>query len=214
MEFTDLIFRTRFMQVFIFEKTGGRLTMTWYPESFTSVAMNDMNMRADPSRNYPGRTYRFYTGDRLYGFGYGLSYTKFTYKLVSAPQNLNLKESMRNMLQQRGKHVNHIYVDEIHFCDSLKFEVKISVTNNGDINGSEVVLLFSKPTNNVKGSPERQLIGFERVHILSYESVETSFVVDPCEHLSFADEHGDRILPIGDHILISENIEHIVSIET
>ncbi|KAL8472757.1 hypothetical protein ACS0TY_029833 [Phlomoides rotata] len=193
---------------------GGRLTMTWYPESFTSVAMNDMNMRADPSRNYPGRTYRFYTGDRIYGFGYGLSFTKFTYKLLSAPQTLNLKESMRNLLQQRGNDVNYMYVDEVQYCDSLRFEVQISVTNIGDINGSEVVLLFSKPTKRFKGSPERQLIGFERIHILSNETVETSFVVDPCEHLSFADEHGNRILPIGDHILISENIEHIVAIQT
>lgn len=190
--------------------------MTWYSESFTSVPMNDMNMRADPSRNYPGRTYRFYTGDRIYGFGYGLSYTKFKYKLLSAPQKLNLKESMRqrNILDQRGNDANYIHVDEIQYCDSIKFQVQISVTNTGDIYGSEVVLLFSKPAKNFKGSPERQLIGFERVHILSNGSVETSFVVDPCEHLSFADEHGDRILPFGDHILISENIEHIVSIET
>lgn len=193
--------------------------MTWYPESFTSVPMSDMNMRADPSRNYPGRTYRFYTGDRIYGFGYGLSYTSFTYKLLSAPRKLSLQEStkprrQRNMLYQRGNDLNYIYVDEVPYCSSLRFQVQISVTNNGDINGSEVVLLFSKPTKFFKGSPKRQLIGFERVHVLSYETAETSFLVDPCEHLSFADEHGNRILPIGDHILISENIEHILSIET
>lgn len=192
--------------------------MTWYPESFTSVAMNDMNMRADPSRNYPGRTYRFYTGDRVYGFGYGLSYTSFIYKLSSAPQKLSLPESMKprrqwNMLYQSGNGLDSIYVDQVPYCSSLRFRVQISVTNSGDLNGSEVVLLFSKPANNFKGSPEMQLIGFERVHILSYETAETSFLVDPCEHLSFADEHGDRILPTGDHILISENIEHIVSMD-
>ncbi|PKI61484.1 hypothetical protein CRG98_018167 [Punica granatum] len=47
---------------------GGRLPMTWYPESFTRAPMSDMNMRADPSRGYPGRTYRFYNRDRIYGF--------------------------------------------------------------------------------------------------------------------------------------------------
>ncbi|KAK6151074.1 hypothetical protein DH2020_016006 [Rehmannia glutinosa] len=197
---------------------GGRLTMTWYPESFTSVPMSDMNMRADPSRNYPGRTYRFYTGDRIYGFGYGLSYTSFTYKLLSAPRKLSLKESInarrrRNMLYQRDNALDYIYVDEVSNCSSLSFHVQISVTNNGDIHGSEVVLLFSKASKNFKGSPKQQLIGFERVHLLSYETAETSFLVDPCEHLSFADVHGNKILPIGDHILISENIEHIVSVD-
>ncbi|PIN21658.1 Non-reducing end alpha-L-arabinofuranosidase [Handroanthus impetiginosus] len=197
---------------------GGRLPMTWYPESFTNVPMTDMNMRADPSRNYPGRTYRFYTGDRIYGFGHGLSYTSFIYKLVSAPRKLSLQESIkarrwRNMLYQRGNGFNYVYVDEVPYCSSLRFQVQISVTNNGDMDGSEVVLLFSKASKKFKGSPERQLIGFERVHVLSYETAETSFLVDPCEHLSFADEHGKRILPMGDHILISENIEHIFSIE-
>ncbi|KAH6803638.1 Glycosyl hydrolase family protein [Perilla frutescens var. frutescens] len=197
---------------------GGRLTMTWYPESFTRIPMNDMNMRADPSRNYPGRTYRFYTGDRIYGFGYGLSYTRFTYKLSSAPKKLSLPESMKprrqkNLLYQTGKELDYIYVDQVPYCSSLRFQVQISVTNSGDLNGSEVVLLFSKPAKTFEGSPEMQLVGFERVHILSYETAETSFLIDPCEHLSFADEQGNRILPTGDHILISENIVHIVSIE-
>ncbi|KAK4393917.1 putative beta-D-xylosidase 6 [Sesamum angolense] len=198
---------------------GGRLPMTWYPESFTSISMSDMNMRADPSRNYPGRTYRFYLGERIYGFGYGLSYTSFTYKLLSAPTKLSLKESINgrrwsNMLHQRSHNLEYVHVDEVLDCSSLRFQVQISITNNGDIYGSEVVLLFSKALKNFKGSPERQLIGFERIHILPHGIAETSFQVDPCEHLSFADEHGNRILSTGDHIIISENIEHVVSIET
>ena len=36
--------------------------MTWYPEAISNIPMNDMNLRADPFRDYPGRTYRFYTG--------------------------------------------------------------------------------------------------------------------------------------------------------
>ena len=45
--------------------------------------MTDMRMRADPASGYPGRTYRFYTGPKVYEFGYGLSYTKYSYKLLS-----------------------------------------------------------------------------------------------------------------------------------
>ena len=41
----------------------GRLTQTWYPESFVQgVSMLDMRMRPDVQEGYPGRTYRFYTG--------------------------------------------------------------------------------------------------------------------------------------------------------
>ncbi|GMP27555.1 hypothetical protein CsSME_00003487 [Camellia sinensis var. sinensis] len=196
---------------------GGRLPMTWYPESFTSVPMNDMNMRADPSRGYPGRTYRFYTGDRVYGFGHGLSYTNFTYKLLSAPNKLILlastkAESRKNMTQQRGYKLDYIHIDEVEYCDSLIFH--ISVTNNGDMDGSHVVMLFSRVPNFFKGAPEKQLIGFERVHTISYRSTETSIVVDPCKHLSIANEYGRRILPLGKHTLMLSDIEHIVSIET
>ena len=118
--------------------------MTWYPESFSKVAMNDMNMRADPFRGYPGRTYRFYTGNRVYGFGQGLSYTDFTYKFLSAPRKLSLLRSFtgtsnKNVLHQR-QGLDYIHIDEVKSCDSLRFYVHISVTNVGDTDGSHVVL--------------------------------------------------------------------------
>ncbi|KAL7141591.1 hypothetical protein ABFS83_08G063600 [Erythranthe nasuta] len=201
---------------------GGRLPVTWYPESFMSVPMTDMNMRADPSRNYPGRTYRFYTGDQIYGFGYGLSYTSFTYKLLSAPRRLNLRgptskaaRQRKHVLYQTGKdNLDYVYVDEVtRYCGSLRFEVEISLTNNGDMDGDEVVLLFAKASKRIEGSPERELIGFERVHVKSRGSGQTRFKVDPCEQFSTVDVSGERILPIGDHVLMSENIKHVVSIE-
>lgn len=200
---------------------GGRLPMTWYPESFTKIPMNDMRMRADPSSGYPGRTYRFYTGPRVYGFGQGLSYTNYTYKFLSAPSKLNLLRSIvgtssRNMLQRGGgkqEQQNYLNVDEIKSCDSLRFSVGISVMNVGDMDGSHVVMLFAKIAKNLKGTPEKQLIGFDRIHIKSYRSTETSIVIDPCKHLSIANVYGKRVIPLGDHVLMVGDLEHFISVE-
>ncbi|XP_021911455.1 probable beta-D-xylosidase 6 [Carica papaya] len=197
---------------------GGRLPVTWYPESFTKVPMNDMRMRANHSTGYPGRTYRFYTGPRVYGFGQGLSYTNYTYKLLSAPNKLNLLRfitgtSTRNMLQQGGEQLNYLNVDEIKSCDSLRFSVGISVMNAGEMDGSHVVMLFSKVAKNLEGTPEKQLIGFDRIHTKSYRSTETSIMVDPCKHLSIANVYGKRVIPLGNHVIMVGDLEHFISVE-
>nr|KYP66384.1 putative beta-D-xylosidase 6 [Cajanus cajan] len=166
---------------------AGRLPMTWYPEAFTNVPMNDMSMRADPSRGYPGRTYRFYTGSRVYGFGHGLSYSDFSYNFLSAPSKISLSRIVK--------------------------DVDVSVTNLGDLDGSHVIMLFARGPKVVEGSPETQLVGFSRVHTISNKSTETSILVDPCEHLSFADKQGKRILPLGSHTLSVGDVEHVVSIQ-
>lgn len=196
--------------------------MTWYPESFTRVPMTDMRIRADPTRGYPGRTYRFYTGDRIYGFGHGLSYSTYSYKFLSAPSKIGLSGtfnhgSIKSMLNQVGKQVyavDYIPVNEMQNCNSLRFSVQISVMNLGELDGSHVVMLFSRGPEGLKGSPETQLIGFDRLHTISYQSTETSILVDPCEHFSIVDEYGKRILPLGNHILSLGDIDHTVSVET
>ncbi|CAM8946891.1 unnamed protein product [Rhodiola kirilowii] len=197
---------------------GGRLPMTWYPESYTRIAMNDMSMRADPSRGFPGRTYRFYTGDRVYGFGGGLSYTTYHYHLMSAPDKISLSKFIKSSPNEKSpehniNHSNLILVDELMSCAALKFYVQLSVTNTGDMDGSHVILLFARLPKSVPGTPEKQLVGFSIVHTTSHESTETAILVDPCEHLSTADEQGIKVLPLGDHILmVDDDLEHSVSI--
>ncbi|CAL1371927.1 unnamed protein product [Linum trigynum] len=195
---------------------GGRLPMTWYPESFTKVPMNDMNMRADPSRGYPGRTYRFYNGDQVYGFGHGLSYTNYTYSLLSAPSRLNLlgfSTTRKRVLgsQQGG---GYVFVEDIPSCDSLKFYVVASVSNAGDVDGSHVLLLFARAPEVVGGTPLKQLVGFERVNTFSGRSTEASILVNPCRHLSIANEGGKRVMALGNHVLMLGDLEHTVAIET
>lgn len=197
---------------------GGRLPMTWYPESFTEVSMTDMNMRPNPSRGYPGRTYRFYTGNRVYGFGGGLSYTNFTYKILSAPSKLSLSGSLssnsrKRILQQGGERLSYININEITSCDSLRFYMQILVENVGNMDGGHVVMLFSRVPTVFRGAPEKQLVGFDRVHTISHRSTEMSILVDPCEHLSVANEQGKKIMLLGGHVLMLGDLEHSVTIQ-
>ncbi|XP_062169004.1 probable beta-D-xylosidase 7 [Alnus glutinosa] len=74
---------------------GGRLPVTWYPQDFVKVPMTDMRMRAEPSSGYPGRTYRFYEGEKVFKFGYGLSYSKYVYELPAVTQSMiHLNQSL------------------------------------------------------------------------------------------------------------------------
>lgn len=192
--------------------------MTWYHEAFTNVPMNDMRMRADPSCGYPGRTYRFYTGSRVYAFGQGLSYCNYTYKFLSVPNKLSLSGYLKdgyskNVINQVRDRLDYIYIDEVTSCDSLRFVVEISVTNVGDMDGAHVVLLFSRPPKVVRGTPEKQLIGFTSVNAISNGSTTTSVLVDPCMDLSFANEKGGRVLPLGDHRILLGDLEHTLSVQ-
>ncbi|KAE8696951.1 putative beta-D-xylosidase 7 [Hibiscus syriacus] len=80
------------------EGGGGRLPITWYPQDFTKVLKTDMRRRPEPSTDYPGRTYRFYKGDKVFEFGYGLSYSKYWYTFTRVSRNnlyLNHSSSLR-----------------------------------------------------------------------------------------------------------------------
>ncbi|XP_025690425.1 probable beta-D-xylosidase 6 isoform X2 [Arachis hypogaea] len=190
---------------------AGRLPMTWYPESFTNVPMSDMNMRADPSRGYPGRTYRFYTGTRIYGFGHGLSYSAFSYKfLSSSPTKISLHKSLK---AERLEGVDEVLVDDMQDCSKLRFGMQVSVMNLGDLDGRHVVMLFSRWPKVLQGSPTTQLVGFSSVHTVSYESIETSILVDPCQHLSLAHESGKRILPLGSYTFSVRDTHHTLSLQ-
>src|SRR6202044_709951 len=108
---------------------AGRLPVTFYKDVSQLPAFEDYAMK--------GRTYRYFEGTPLYPFGYGLSYTKFTYSGLRVP------------------------TDPVAAGSPMAAEV--TVTNSGDKAGDEVVELYlSFP--NVPGAPLRALRGFKRVH--------------------------------------------------
>lgn len=203
---------------------GGRSPITWYSQDYVDqVPMTDMNMRANVSRNFPGRTYRFYKGKPVYEFGHGLSYTTFSTFIVSAPSTIllyphNHPPSISSSISNHNTNANpnpngrSIDVSTIN-CESLEFEVDVGVKNTGTRDGNHVVLVFWKPASadGVSGTPNLQLVGFGRVELKRGKSGVVKVGVDVCKDLSVVDGEGKRKLVIGQHTLVvGSSSEHQV----
>ncbi|CAD6253862.1 unnamed protein product [Miscanthus lutarioriparius] len=196
---------------------SGRLPVTWYPEEFTKVPMRDMRMRADPATGYPGRSYRFYRGNTIYKFGYGLSYSKFSHQLVTVGKNqLAPSTSLLAGLSATTKDATSYYhVDDIGAdgCEQLKFPAEVEVQNHGPMDGKHSVLMFLRWPNETDGRPVSQLIGFRSQHIKAGEKANVRFDVSPCEHFSRAREDGKKVIDRGSHFLMVGKEELQISFE-
>jgi len=99
-----------------------------------------------------GRTYRFFQGEPLFPFGYGLSYTSFAYSRFSLPKDAKAGEPVR---------------------------ISVQVANTGTMAGEEVVQLYSKVVDGPKDSPIRSLVGFRRISLRPGERKTVRFEVSP-----------------------------------
>ena len=186
--------------------TGGRSPFTWYPQEYTEqVPMTDMNMRANTSTNFPGRTYRFYTGKTVYSFGHGLSYSAFSNFVVSAPITVVIKPARsillggnRSSALALGQAIDVLAVE----CANLTLDLVVGVRNSGPRDGSHVVLAFWKPASGVAGAPGVQLVGFERVEVARGKTQAVMLSIDVCKGLSLVDSEGNRKLVTGQHTLV------------
>ena len=142
---------------------SGRLPVTFYASDGQLPPFTDYSMK--------NRTYRYFSGDPLYRFGFGLSYTTFRYS--------DLKLSSESL--QAG--------------DPLTADVRI--TNAGDRAGDEVAQLYLIPPS---GSvyPLRSLEGFQRVHLAPHTSAIVHFRLD-ARQLSQVDDSGTRAVRAGDY---------------
>ncbi|KAL2464180.1 Beta-D-xylosidase 1 [Forsythia ovata] len=191
---------------------GGKLPMTWYPQDYVSkVSMTNMDMRADPSKGYPGRTYRFYKGPVVFPFGFGLSYTSFRPTLADAPTTIsipltNLKTFKNSTMLSHGVRVTHAK------CDSLISRLHIDVENVGDMDGTHTLMVFATLPGG-KQAPEKQLVAFKKVHVIARSQKRVMVDINACKHLSLADKNGIRRIPLGVHNLhIGDDIKHTISL--
>ncbi|KAH7528719.1 hypothetical protein FEM48_Zijuj05G0102100 [Ziziphus jujuba var. spinosa] len=185
---------------------GGRLPMTWYEADYVDqIPMTSMQLRPVESLNYPGRTYRFFNGSTVYPFGYGMSYTKFAYKLVSSTQKLDFK--LEN--HQHCRVVNYsdpkfksdcpaAGVDQLS-CEANTVTLEVAVQNVGDKDGSEVVLVYAKAPQGIVGTSIKKLIAFERVFVAAGGTQNVKLELDPCKSFNIIQNTAYNVLPSGIH---------------
>lgn len=140
---------------------AGRLPVTYYKSVEQLPPFEDYNME--------GRTYRFFKGEPLFPFGYGLSYTTFAYSNLRIPEKVNMNEQI---------------------------SISVDVTNTGSLDGDEVVELYITDEKATTPRPIRQLEGFERVHLKNGETKTVNFILEP-RQLSMIDEYNNLVVEPG-----------------
>lgn len=175
--------------------------MTWYPQSFVNVKMTDMRMRS--ATGYPGRTYKFYKGPKVFEFGHGLSYSKYSYRFKNlAETNLYLNQSKALL---NSDSVRYALVSEMEkeACNVAKTKVTVTVENQGEMAGKHPVLMFARHERGGENGKraEKQLVGFKSIVLSNGEKAEMEFEIGLCEHLSRANEVGVMVVEEGKYFL-------------
>ena len=142
---------------------GGRLPVTFYRATSDLPPIDDYAMKH--------WTYRYFTGQPLYEFGFGLSYTTFAYRdLQITPAEVKPGEAVA---------------------------VQAEVENTGERLGDEVVQLYVQDVEASLPVPRLQLQGFTRLRLAPGEKQTICFTLT-AEQLSVVDEAGTWRLEPGD----------------
>ena len=108
---------------------AGRLPVTFYKSVNDLPSFEDYSMK--------GRTYRYFKGEPLYAFGFGLSYTAFEYSAIR--------------------------LDKEHVLKEENIKLNITVSNTGRYDGDEVIQVYFKQPESVTEKPIQSLVAFKRI---------------------------------------------------
>ena len=141
---------------------SGKLPIT-IPESLSHLPLYD-------NYNMENRTYKFTNHQPMYPFGFGLSYSIFSYSDLSIKNN------------------------KIDIGDSI--DLNFEVFNNSDIAGEEIIQVYIKDINASFRKPNSSLIFFKRVQLNAGEKKKINLVIDDNMMSSF-NEKGDQVIEPG-----------------
>lgn len=145
---------------------GGRLPVTFYKSVDQLPPFTDYSML--------NRTYRYFKGEPLYPFGFGLSFTKFKYS--------NLKLNPKGI--KAGQNVT----------------ITAQVQNVGDVDGNEVVQLYVTDLAASVPVPIRSLAGVKRLFLKPGEKQSVSFTLF-ARQMSIVDDQGRRMIEPGEFVV-------------
>jgi beta-glucosidase len=145
---------------------AGRLPVTFYKSVADLPAFDDYNMQ--------GRTYRFFKGEPLYQFGFGLSYTTFKYdKLTLTSSSVNAGDAL---------------------------QITVDVQNMGPVSGDEVVQFYVTDVAASFPVPIRSLAGFKRISLKPREKQTLVFTLNP-DQMTVIDDDGKRFIEPGEFLV-------------
>ncbi len=146
---------------------AGRLPVTFY--------QSDNDLPGFMNYDMTNRTYRYFNGEALYPFGYGLSYTTFDYSNLKIPNTL-----------AKGKNIT----------------VSVTVKNTGKKGGEEVVQLYVAHDYSNGKTPFKSLKGFQRIFLKAGQSKTVTFTLTP-EDLSLVNEETGKLFQPDGKITIT-----------
>jgi beta-glucosidase len=128
---------------------SGRLPITFYKETEKLPPFDDYSME--------GRTYRYFSGEALYPFGHGLSYTRFEY--------------------------SDLRLDRERAAADGTISASISVKNSGARAGDEIVQLYLRALDATAARAKQDLRGVQRISLAAGESRRVTFTIRPANDL-------------------------------
>jgi len=141
---------------------GGKLPVTFYRSVEQLPSFEDYNMT--------GRTYRYFEGDPLYPFGFGLSYTDFEYRDLS---------------------LSHDRMSGAETC-----YVSCLVRNTGEVPGDEVVQVYLRDEAASLPVPRHDLVGFKRIRLAPGAEERLTFTLSP-KQFALVNEEGKWLIEPG-----------------
>ena len=151
---------------------SGRLPVTFYKSDADLPPFDDYSMK--------NRTYRYFKGEALYPFGFGLSYTHFTFS------NLNLSKT------------------KIKKNESI--DAVVTVTNSDKVASDDVVQLYLTHLPAGKNIPLYSLKGFKRISLAPGASQKVKFTITP-DMMKLVNDQGQSVLNSGNiKISIGESL--------